>query len=294
MTAFPVPPAPPAAMAVFGDRIALAERFVRLLAEDGIAKGLIGPREAPRLWERHILNCVVLHLLILEQASPQDVVDVGSGAGLPGIPLAIARPDLHVHLVEPLTRRSAWLADVAAELALTNVTVHSARAEALWGQLQVPWVTARAVTGILQLAEWTLPLLSEGGSLLALKGSKARAELTENLAALKRLGVTQAVVEEVGGGVLEEPATVLRLTVAHPVDRRKSQAKSPSSSGSARRRSDRPRRSTGRSVGRSGTGRLGIGQPDSGGDGTSPRGRTAAGGASQRSVDGTDPATASG
>lgn len=294
MTDIAVPPTPRGAHVVFSEQLELAERFVRLLAEDGIAKGLIGPREAPRLWERHVLNCGVLHLLIPHHAVAQSVIDVGSGAGLPGIALAIARPDLHLHLVEPLQRRSAWLTTAVAELGLTNVTVHSTRAEALWGEVQAPWVTARAVAGILQLAEWTLPLLSGGGSLLALKGSRARAELNENLAALKRLGVTEAAVEEVGGDVLEEPATVLRLTVAHPVDRRKFRAKSPSSSGSARRRSDRPRRDPGRrSIGRfGGEARAGTGSPTSGSDPAVPGIRPGAEATSTRSFDRTDSTTA--
>jgi 16S rRNA (guanine527-N7)-methyltransferase len=237
-----VPPTPAAAAEVFGPHLAQAEHFVRILADTGISRGLIGPREASRLWDRHVLNCAVVHGLIPAAEAGQRVIDVGSGAGLPGLAVAIVRPDLEVHLVEPLARRTAWLLEVTAELGLDNVTVHTARAEAMWGRLTAPWVTARAVAGIVQLSEWTLPLLSDGGSLLALKGSKAQAELDENLAALRRLGVTQAAIEEVGGDVLAEPTTVLRLTVAHAVDRRRFQAKSPSSSGSARRRSDRPRR----------------------------------------------------
>ncbi len=239
MSEVAVPPTPPVARQVFGNQIDLAEHFVALLADTGISRGLIGPREAPRLWDRHVLNCAVVHLLIPPTGSPQRVVDVGSGAGLPGLALAIARTDLDVHLVEPLARRTAWLSEVTAELGLGNVTVHTARAETMWGRLTAPWVTARAVAGIVQLAEWTLPLLSDGGSLLALKGSKARMELEENLATLQRLGVTDAAIEEVGGDVLAEPTTVLRLTVAEAVDRRRFERRTPSSSGSARRRTDR-------------------------------------------------------
>jgi 16S rRNA (guanine527-N7)-methyltransferase len=259
-----VPPTPPAAIEVFGPHLGQAEHFVRILADSGISHGLIGPREAPRLWDRHVLNCAVVHRLIPVGESRQRVIDVGSGAGLPGLVLAIVRPDLEVHLVEPLARRTSWLAEVTEELGLRNVTVHTARAEALWGQLTAPWVTARAVAGIVQLSEWTLPLLSDGGSLLALKGSKAQAELDENLAALRRLGVTQAAIEEVGGDVLAEPTTVLRLTVAHAVDRRRFQAKSPSSSGSARRRGDRPRRPRRRPRGDA------TGDPNGGGRGAPP------------------------
>lgn len=237
-----VPETPAAASLVFGEQLPLAEAFVRILADSGISRGLIGPREAPRLWDRHVLNCAVVHLLVPRLDRPQRVIDVGSGAGLPGLALAIARPDLELHLVEPLARRTAWLSETVAELGLANVTIHTARAEGVWGELDAPWVTARAVAGIVQLAEWTLPLLSDGGSLLALKGSKARQELEDSLDALQRLGVTDAAIEEVGGDVLAEPTTVLRLTVAHAVDGRTFKRKSPSSSGSARRRSDRPRR----------------------------------------------------
>lgn len=242
MTELVVPPTPPEAALVFGARLEQAEHFVRILADTGMSRGLIGPRETPRLWDRHVLNCAVVHLLIPATNSSQQVIDVGSGAGLPGLALAIARPDLELHLVEPLARRTAWLVEATRELGLDNVTVHTARAEAMWGRLLVPWVTARAVTGIVQLAEWTLPLLSGGGSLLALKGSKAQDELTDHLGTLKRLGVTDAAIEEAGSDVLAEPTTVVRLSVAQAVDGRTFRRKSPSSAGSARRRSDRPRR----------------------------------------------------
>lgn len=239
-TALELPPAPAQAGEVFGDRLDLAREFVRLLADTGISRGLIGPRETPRLWDRHVLNCAVVHQAIPKTGSTQQVVDVGSGAGLPGLALAIARPDLFVHLVEPLARRTAWLGETAAELGLANVRVHTARAEALWDELAAPWVTARAVSGIVQLAQWCLPLLSAGGSLLALKGARAGLELDENRVALQRLGVVDASVD-VYGDDLAEPTTVLRLTIAAPVDRRSFSRRGASSAGSARRRADRPR-----------------------------------------------------
>lgn len=236
------PPAtPPTAETVFGDRVELAERFVAILSDTGISHGLIGPREAPRLWDRHVLNCAVVQELIPSRESGQQVIDVGSGAGLPGLALAIARPDLELHLVEPLQRRTGWLSGTVAQLGLANVTVHTARAEALWDRLQAPWVTARAVSRIVQLAEWTLPLLEAGGSLLALKGSRAGAELADAQTALTRLGVVSAGVEEVGGSVLAEPTLVLRATIGDEVDRRRFRSRQPSSAGSARRRADRPR-----------------------------------------------------
>lgn len=236
-----LPPTPDSARSVFGDRLPLAEEFVRILADTGITHGLIGPRETPRLWDRHVLNCAVAHLAIPEAQSGQQVIDVGSGAGLPGLALAIARPDLEVHLVEPLSRRTGWLSGTVAQLGLDNVVIHTARAEAMWDRLTAPWVTARAVSGIVQLAEWTLPLLSPGGSLLALKGGRAADEMREHHTALLRLGATEVAVETYGEGVVEEPSTILRVTIGEAVDRRRFRGRTPSSAGSARRRADRPR-----------------------------------------------------
>jgi 16S rRNA (guanine527-N7)-methyltransferase len=235
-----VPPTPAVASQVFGDRLPLAEAFVSILADTGIGHGLIGPREAPRLWDRHVLNCALVQRAIPAAAEAQRVIDVGSGAGLPGLALAIARPDLDLHLVEPLARRTGWLSGVVAQLGLDNVTVHTARAESLWDRLDAPWITARAVSRIVQLAEWTLPLLRPQGSLLALKGARAQAELDESRAALTRLGVVEMAVEEFGNGLVEEPTVVLRLTIGEAVDRRRFRSRQPSSAGSARRRADRP------------------------------------------------------
>jgi len=236
-----VPETPSAAVEVFGDRLQVAERFVAILADTGISHGLIGPREAPRLWDRHVLNCAVVHSGIPQLGERQRVIDVGSGAGLPGLALAIARPDLELHLVEPLARRTGWLSGTVAQLGLDNVTVHTARAESLWDRIDAPWVTARAVSGIVQLAEWTLPLLAAGGSLLALKGSRAYTELAEGRIALTRLGVVEASVDVYGEGVLDEPTIVLRATIGGSIDRRRFRARATSSAGSARRRADRPR-----------------------------------------------------
>lgn len=238
-----VPEPPDTARRVFGDRLPLAERYVSLLAETGIERGLIGPREAPRLWERHLLNCAVVAELIPQRAGGGTrLIDVGSGAGLPGLVLAIARPDLEVHLVEPLARRTAWLEEVLAELAghgLGSVTVHTARAEALWGALSASWVTARAVAGLTQLAAWTLPLLADGGSLLALKGARAREELLTSESELRGLGVVDLGLHVLGGQVLVEPARVVRMTIGRRVEVERFRAQGSSSSGSARRRPDR-------------------------------------------------------
>lgn len=236
------PPATPEiAEVIFGGRIDVAEHFVALLATTGISHGLIGPREGPRLWDRHLLNCAVVQQLISSEQSGQRVIDVGSGAGLPGLPIAIARPELEVHLVEPLARRTAWLTDTVAELGLDNVIVHTTRAESLWGTLQARWVTARAVTTIVKLAQWCFPLLEGPGSLLAIKGSRAVEELADSEVALRRLGAVRATTTRVGDGVLEQPTVVLRVDLATPVDSRRFRRYVGTSAGSARRRADRRR-----------------------------------------------------
>lgn len=202
------PAAPSGAAGVFGDRIGLAERFAAILADTGVSHGLIGPREVPRLWERHVLNCAVI-----EDAFPSgaSLVDVGSGAGLPGIALAIARPDLRVHLVEPMLRRTTWLEGVVEELGLETVSVHRGRAEELVGSVSAPWVTARAVARLDKLARWCIPLLEDGGTLVAMKGRSAAEELAEDAPALARLGLGSGTVTEHGGGVLDEPVLTVDL-----------------------------------------------------------------------------------
>jgi 16S rRNA (guanine527-N7)-methyltransferase len=194
---------------VFGDRLPLAERYAELLMTDAVLRGLIGPREAPRIWDRHLLNCAVVEALIPERAS---VVDVGSGAGLPGIVLAVARPDLTVTLVEPLARRTAFLTEAVAALGLERITVVRARAEECVGKLpDADVVTARALAPLDRLAGWCLPLAAVGGRLLALKGASAGAELSEHAAALARLGAGEATVRSCGEGLLEEPTTVVEI-----------------------------------------------------------------------------------
>ena len=128
---------------MFGsERLPLAEQFAELLATEGTLRGLIGPREVPRLWERHLVSCAVLGELVPTDAT---VCDIGSGAGLPGIVLAIARPDLTVTLVEPLLRRTTFLEEVAADLELSSIEVIRGRADVLHGQRQFDVVTSRAV-----------------------------------------------------------------------------------------------------------------------------------------------------
>jgi 16S rRNA (guanine527-N7)-methyltransferase len=186
----------------------LAVRFAEILADTGVSHGLIGPREVPRLWDRHVLNCAVV-----ADAFPADarLVDVGSGAGLPGVALAIVRPDLEVHLVEPMLRRTQWLSGVVEELGLDTVTVHRGRAEELPGMLSAPFVTARAVARLDKLARWCVPLLEPGGTLVAMKGRSAAEELAQDRRALERLGLVDAVVSEHGGAWLEEPVLTVDL-----------------------------------------------------------------------------------
>lgn len=210
-----VPPVPPAvadvwvaAHAVFGDRYPLAERYAALLAGSGVDRGLIGPREADRLWERHLLNSAVLAELVPEGAR---VLDVGSGAGLPGIPLALARPDLTVILLEPMARRVAWLQEVLAELGLT-ISVHRGRAE----EPPVRWelggndvVTARAVAPLGRLAAWSLPLVAPGGRLLAVKGASAREEIARDAVTVRAAGGAAMEVVQCGATIVAPPTTVI-------------------------------------------------------------------------------------
>ena len=205
-----VPAAPPAARTVFGDRLALAEQFAAVLADTGVSHGLIGPREVPILWDRHILNCAVVH-----EAFPSGVpvVDVGSGAGLPGLALAIVRPDLHFHLVEPMLRRTTWLTATIDELGLDNCTVHRGRAEEFHGVLSAPFATARAVARIDKLARWTFPLLQDHGTLVALKGDSAARELDEEQQTLRKLGMVSAEIAVYGAELLPVPTTTLQATI---------------------------------------------------------------------------------
>ena len=191
------------------DRLPLAERYAELLATEGVVRGLIGPREAPRLWERHLLNCAVLAELVPPAAS---VADVGSGAGLPGVVLAVARPDLRVTLVEPLLRRTRFLDEAVEALGLEEqVEVVRGRAEELAGTRTFDVVTARAVAPLDRLARWCLPLVDPGGELVAMKGASARAEVEAAMPALTALGCADPVVVELGVGVLAESTWAVRL-----------------------------------------------------------------------------------
>jgi 16S rRNA (guanine527-N7)-methyltransferase len=215
----PPPELRAAAVRCFGDRLPIAVRYAELLATDGVERGLIGPRESDRLWERHLLNCAVVADLIAPSAS---LVDVGSGAGLPGIVLAVARPDLSVVLVEPLARRAAFLAEAVEALGLDHATVVRGRAEELVPRArkaahQAPVapadvVTARAVAPLDRLIAWCLPLAVEGGRLLALKGESASEEVAAHRAAVRRAGGGEPVIRHVGEGLLPTPTTVVEVT----------------------------------------------------------------------------------
>ena len=206
-----LPPAPEQARAVFGDRFADAVRYAELLAEAGVQRGLIGPREVPRLWERHLLNCAVLSEVVPEGVT---VCDVGSGAGLPGIPLALVREDLKITLLEPLLRRTNFLTEVVELLGLDHVTVVRGRAEEVMGKLpSVHVVTARAVAPLDRLATWGIPLLRPYGEMLALKGDTAEEELKSAATALSKLGAVETSILHVGEGVVDPPSTVVRVEV---------------------------------------------------------------------------------
>jgi 16S rRNA (guanine527-N7)-methyltransferase len=196
------------AEAAFGPALPLAERYADLLRTDGVTRGLIGPRETDRLWDRHLVNCAAA-----VGAFPLAglVADVGSGAGLPGIPLALARPALRLRLVEPLLRRATFLTEVVDRLELGNVEVVRARAEELHGDWTADVVTSRAVAPLARLAGWCLPLVTPGGAMLALKGDRAAAELAASELELRRLGASSWTVEEHGGDLVDPPVRVVRI-----------------------------------------------------------------------------------
>lgn len=199
-----------AAQKVLGDRLPLAQRYVEHLATSGIERGLIGPREVPRLWERHVLNCAVVQELIEEGAK---VADVGSGAGLPGLCLAIARPDLTLTLIEPLERRVIWLTEIVEDLGLENVDIMRSRAEQAVGYVEADYVTARAVSALVGLLDITLPILRGTGQLLALKGRTAAEEITKAKKKLNKYGARETEILLAGENLLEEPTTVVRVTL---------------------------------------------------------------------------------
>lgn len=196
-----------AAQTLFGDRLALAERYVEHLCTTGIEHGLLGPREVPRMWSRHVLNCAVLGTVL---EAGVNIADVGSGAGLPGLAVAIARPDIEMTLIEPMERRVDWLSAVIADLGLDNVQVIRARAEEVTDEVMADVVTARAVSALKKLIPLTVPLLDDDGQLLLLKGRSAGEEIEAASKVIKKHRLRTPEVLVLGADLLEEPTTVVR------------------------------------------------------------------------------------
>lgn len=203
-----VEPEPAAAAELFGDRIDVARIFTENLAREGELRGLIGPDELPRLWSRHVLNSAVIAPLFSGRAA-----DVGSGAGLPGLVCAIARPDVEWVLIEPMERRTVWLQEQADELELHNVRVARGRSED-WAEGAIfDAVTARAVSALRTLIPLTAPLVRSGGELILLKGAGAEAEIERAAKQIRAARLSDVRVEVVGEGLLTDPTRVVRATV---------------------------------------------------------------------------------
>lgn len=205
----PIESEPTAAAVLFGDRIELARQFTAALGAQGEERGLIGPLELPRLWSRHILNCAVIAPLL----KPGTVGDVGSGAGLPGLVLAIARPDVSFVLIEPMERRVTWLNEQIGELGLSNVSVLRARGEDALLTEPLDQVTARAVSAFRKLIPLTAPLLRRGGELVLMKGAAAAAEVDAAAQAIRKYRLRNVEVLTLGEGILDEITRVIRATV---------------------------------------------------------------------------------
>lgn len=201
---------PAAASALFGSRVELARRFTAALADEGEKRGLIGPLELPRIWTRHVLNSALVAPLL----RPGTVGDIGSGAGLPGLVLAIARPDVHCVLIEPMERRVAWLGEQVDALGLDNVTVLRMRAEdARSSTPTMDQVTARAVSAFRKLIPLATPLVHGGGELLLMKGMNAAAEIEAAAKEIRKYRLRNVEIVELGDGVLTEATRVIRATV---------------------------------------------------------------------------------
>lgn len=199
---------PSAAVDLFGDRVELARQFTAALAEHGEERGLIGPLELPRLWTRHVLNSAIAAPLF-----HGSVADIGSGAGLPGIVLAIARPDVQWTLIEPMERRTTWLTEQVDALGLDNVEVLRSRAEDVPASSRFDVVTARAVSALKTLIPLTAPLVRDGGELTLLKGMNAANEIDAAQKQIKKFRLSDVRVEVLGEGVLPEITRVVRAVV---------------------------------------------------------------------------------
>ena len=197
-----------AAAALFGPRLDIAQRYAEVLASAGVERGLLGPREVDRLWDRHLLNSAAVSELL---DPGERIVDIGSGAGLPGLPLAIARPDLEIVLLEPLLRRSDFLREVVAELGLP-VDVVRGRAEEPWVREQIgekDAAVSRAVAALDKLTKWSMPLLRTGGRMVAIKGEQAPDEVRQHRRVMEAMGAVDVRVVTCGANYLRPPATVV-------------------------------------------------------------------------------------
>jgi 16S rRNA (guanine527-N7)-methyltransferase len=220
------------------ERLPLIEAYAASLADDGVTRGLIGPREVPRLWERHLLNCAVLGEAIPPSAT---VCDIGSGAGLPGLVLGIARPDVMVTLVEPLLRRTTYLDEVVSELGLDNVDVHRGRAEGLHRSRSFDVVTSRAVAPLERLLAWSMPLVAPQGALVAMKGSSLPEEIAEARPTLAKLGCAEPETLSLGADVVDPATLAVRVAWADPRQVFLGDASAVQRRGAARRRKARKR-----------------------------------------------------
>lgn len=200
---------PDVASAMFGDRIELARAFAEDLGRRGEELGLIGPLELPRLWSRHIVNCALVAPLL----RPGLVGDVGSGAGLPGVVLAVARPDVDFVLIEPMERRVAWLDEQRELLGLTNMTVVRARAEEFRPEHPLDQVTARAVSAFSKLIPWCAPLLRARGEMVLMKGAGAEKEIAAAEKSIRRFRLSEVRVQELGRELAVEPTRVITARV---------------------------------------------------------------------------------
>jgi len=196
------------------DRLALAEGYAAWLTDAGTVRGLIGPREVPRLWARHLLNCAVLGEAVPTAAT---VCDLGSGAGLPGLVLAIARPDLRMTLVEPLRRRTTFLEEVVADLGLDSVEVVRGRADDLHGARTFDVVTSRAVAPLARLLRWSMPLVAARGALVALKGSSVDEEIREAAGVLAAYRCATPERLQLGGTTVSPQTSAVRVAWADPL-----------------------------------------------------------------------------
>jgi 16S rRNA (guanine527-N7)-methyltransferase len=215
--------APRAAEALFGTRMDRAQRYAEILAGAGVERGLLGPREVDRVWDRHILNSAAIAELL---GVNERIADIGSGAGLPGIPLALARPDLRLTLIEPLLRRSEFLREVVDDLDL-EITIVRGRAEDRSVRQQVgemDAVVSRAVASLDKVTKWSLPLVCPNGRMVAIKGERAEEEIREHRRVMASLGAVDVRVMRCGADYLDPPATavVARRTSMEPVAKRPS------------------------------------------------------------------------